>query len=399
MSSIPNVDGDYNGSLGDHYRNSEISIKSRIDQEEKQTILTRDTEELVEYYVQDLVLPQLQIDESKEPVLEEAEPRRSGGVSIYVGHHLIPEEGIDKVVSRRSNPYTLGDFFELSNCRMMTRIEAKLDQSGLDSLVKRQLESLKTIIDRKNQNVIGGNKQLRDYAKRYIEQKKSFYQKQQSTLEALSEKLNIKLQKKEDAPIIDLKIKKKIRMVMPEPRKQVDAELEQETLETIIELIRNQGRQFENTPKVFAKFEEEELRDIILGNLNSVFPDDATGESFVVSGKTDIRLKHNNIEGGILTSECKFWSGEQMYRDTIDQHFSYLAWKLDFAIQITFSKNTGFTDVLENAKNASRGHSTYIPDSLREIDSQHFVTEHTFPDDSKKKVLVHHLLFNLHVRS
>ena len=88
-------------------------------------------------------------------------------------------------------------------------------------------------------------------------------------------------------------------------------------------------------------------------NHNSIFTGDATGESFVVNGKTDIRLKHSNIEGGILSAECKFWSGEKKYQETIDQHFNYLTWRQNYAIQITFSKKEGFTEVIKKARNAS----------------------------------------------
>jgi len=58
--------------------------------------------------------------------------------------------------------------------------------------------------------------------------------------------------------------------------------------------------------------------------------------------------------------------------------------------------NKGFTDVIEKAVKATMGHQTYIKDSYRKIDDSYFITQHTFPEDSRKRVEVHHLLFNLY---
>ncbi len=182
---------------------------------------------------------------------------------------------------------------------------------------------------------------------------------------------------------------------MPETRKEAEPYLEKDQVDAVIELLCSQGKEFEITPVVYSRMEEEQLRDLMLGMLNAVFQGDATGETFVKTGKTDIHLKLN-MKGSILTAECKFWRGEKQYQETIDQHFGYVTWRQNFAIQITFSTNRGFTDVIEKAVEATMGHQTYVKDSYRKIDDSYFITQHTFPEDSRKRVEVHHLLFNLY---
>ena len=169
----------------------------------------------------------------------------------------------------------------------------------------------------------------------------------------------IVLVKKGEGNIIpDLKVKEKIRVLMPESKKRIEPELQQDTVNKIVEVIRNHCRQFEITPKGFSKLNEEELRDVILANLNSHFEPLATGETFVKLGKTDLHLKLN-IAGGILSGECKFWNGYKAYQEAITQHFKYLTWIQDFAIQITFCKNKDFSNIIEESIKASTEYPTF----------------------------------------
>lgn len=397
---IRDIDGDSGNSMTNYYGNSTNGLKNHIDAQDENLILTRDIDELVDFFTQDYLLPKLEVDSTNKPIIEKEQSSRgySNTITIKVALPLVQEEGIDKSISLRASTRTMSFGFSLEKGCMTTRINLESTSQNPDSLVKNRIEYLEKTIINKNRDIESGNNMLKSEIKKYIESRKQKLQQENSMLESIPTKINVQLKKKQDAPAIDLKIKKQIRIVMPEPKKEVDAQLEKETLETIIDLIQNQGRQFEITPRGYVDMDEELLRDNILGMLNAVFPGDATGESFVHEGKTDIRLKHSNIEGGILSGECKFWGGEKLYQDTIDQHFKYLTWRQDYAIQITFSKNEGFTDVLEKAKKASQEHKTYVDNSFREIDKQHFVTEHIFPDDPKKKVEVHHLLFDLYVR-
>jgi hypothetical protein len=169
--------------------------------------------------------------------------------------------------------------------------------------------------------------------------------------------------------------------------------LTQEALESIIEIIDRSGKDFENTPESFTKLDEPDLRNIIATHLNSHFPGDVTGETFVKLGKTDIRLKV--VEGEILIAECKYWGGEEEYAAAIDQLFRYLTWRYNYGLIIIFSKNYGFTGVLEKIKAATKKHASYHG-GFTELGKSHFRSIHTFPDDPQKQVEIHILAYTLY---
>jgi hypothetical protein len=59
--------------------------------------------------------------------------------------------------------------------------------------------------------------------------------------------------------------------------------------------------------------------------LNGVFEGQATGETFNFQGKTDILIRAQGKN--IFIAECKFWKGEKVFLETIDQLLSYLSWR------------------------------------------------------------------------
>lgn len=181
---------------------------------------------------------------------------------------------------------------------------------------------------------------------------------------------------------------KKIKPKTPEE----DYQLDRDKVVDIIRLMDSQCLQFEKTPKTYENLGEENLRDLLLANLNSVFEGKATGETFNNKGKSDIYL--NIDRGNILVSECKFYGGEKLYQDTIDQLLGYLTWRQNYGIMITFSKNKDFTKVIEDVKSIITSHSTY-QSGFKKIGDSHFISKHTLPTDDYKYVEIHHLFYNL----
>lgn len=106
--------------------------------------------------------------------------------------------------------------------------------------------------------------------------------------------------------------------------------------ENILSAIRAQGRTFEKAPSTFAKFDEEELRDVILGNLNTHFHGQATGETFRAKGKTDICIEQDNRAA--FVGECKIWRGAKELVDGLTQLQGYLTWRDSKAALVVFNK-------------------------------------------------------------
>jgi hypothetical protein len=156
--------------------------------------------------------------------------------------------------------------------------------------------------------------------------------------------------------------------------------------ERILTSIRGMGNAMERAPEAYEHLEEERLRDIILTGLNGTFPGGATGETFNRVGKTDIAVRVDSAV--VFIAECKFWAGEQVLLETIDQLLRYLTWHDGKAGIVVFVKNVGFTAVLKQvpeivAKHANfAGHLPYAQaagfrfklKNLSDTDCEHTVT-------------------------
>ena len=102
--------------------------------------------------------------------------------------------------------------------------------------------------------------------------------------------------------------------------------LDFENYQKILKIINDIGKNFERLPSVYSDKHEEDLRDHILMTLDPNFEyGNASGETFNKKGKTDIRLSYDSSV--VFIAECKFWSGEKGFLETIDQLLGYLTWR------------------------------------------------------------------------
>jgi len=252
MSS--HIEGDSKGSLNEYYQRSIINIKDRIEEKEKE-IEDRDIEQLTEYFIQDYILPNIELDTSKQNTIKKDKDRKSiqGRLHIIIGIHIILKENIEEVVGRRSNTYIDRQTnFALENNQLVIDMTIRENIDNQQLAIENEVGQIKKVIEYKNENVNSGNKKLKNEIKQYLTQKQTILQKQSSVLDEVSKSLNLNLVK-EDTPVIDLEIKKQIKMVMPpQGEKQIEPKLEQETVNLVINMIQKQCRQFEITPKAFA---------------------------------------------------------------------------------------------------------------------------------------------------
>lgn len=127
--------------------------------------------------------------------------------------------------------------------------------------------------------------------------------------------------------------------------------------EHILKVLENMVQVMEQSPAAFREIDEESLRTHFLVQLNGHFSGDATGETFNYEGKTDILIK---VEGrNIFIGECKFWTGEKAYLETLNQVLSYLSWRDTKAAVLMFSRNKDFTSVLEKIASSTSSHPNY----------------------------------------
>lgn len=155
------------------------------------------------------------------------------------------------------------------------------------------------------------------------------------------------------------------RIPPPTPAKTGSADLEpalpNEEYERILEIIGNMVLVMERSPAAFQGMKEEDLRQHFLVQLNGQYEGSATGETFNMSGKTDILIRQNGKN--IFIAECKFWEGPKLFTETITQLLGYVSWRDAKTAILVFNRNKNSSAVVEQIPALVRAH----PDFKREL--------------------------------
>lgn len=391
--------------IGDYYRQIIQRVKRQIDSKSDEYLLGVEIDQLVQYYADKFQLPLIERDNSREITYEKKKPvlRHITSMPFPVGrdipvkvlYPIIPKAELEEVTRRQSSRYYPGYRMVFNEDSLIVTVYISGENVNQANKFARAIKELETVINWKNNDAKNGNTGLKTQLANYIRQKRKQLESDNKLLEAIIKKVPVRLVKRaKSTPTINLSVRKVIQPVYPKATKPEEPFLETEKVEAVLELLKNSGLSFETTPRVFSTMEEEQLRDVILSHLNSVFEGKATGETFVKKGKTDIHLRIK--KGSILSMECGYWDGKNKYFSKIDQIFGYLTWRQNYGTIITFSRNKGFSNVIKRAKEAAMTHSSIIEGSLKNVGKSHFITTNKFPEDSMKSVTLHHILFNLY---
>lgn len=106
----------------------------------------------------------------------------------------------------------------------------------------------------------------------------------------------------------------------------------------------------ETTPNSYARMDEEDLRNVLLVALNSVYHGQANGEAFRNQGKTDICIKAENSAAYI--AECKVWKGEKKIVEALKQLDSYATWRDCKTSLIYFVTKKDFIAIVDKMRTA-----------------------------------------------
>ena len=242
-------------------------------------------------------------------------------------------------------------FEVVSLTETIEEIKGKAEQI-LDDL-KTQLGYLMSEVDRFNDSLPMAVKQL------FQERKQRFLTKNKMVAS-----LGVPVKKRGDLPAT-------YEIPTPEFRKSVNVEpqvtevgykseptLPDSVYHAILQTIHDLGKQFERLPEIYSGKDEEALRDHILFFLEPSFEGSATGETFNKSGKTDILIRHEN--SNVFIAECKFWTGQKGYLETITQLLGYLTWRDSKSAVIMFVRNKDLSSVLRTAQEVTPNHSNYL---------------------------------------
>ena len=230
--------------------------------------------------------------------------------------------------------------------------------------VKRQSEqtvgSLKTQLRHISNQLRGHNESLRQEIIQRVRDRKNDLMKKSDFLS----KLGVPVRKKENLPetfsVPAPKIPKKIvpRPVATSSNPNPDPAVDLDTYSEILQVIHDLGKAIERMPSTYHGKAEEALRDHFLMSLEPRFQGSATGETFNKTGKTDILLRYEN--SNVFVAECKYWGGEKLYLETIDQILKYLTWRDSKAAIIIFVKNADFSSVIKKVKEVTPTHANFV---------------------------------------
>lgn len=155
--------------------------------------------------------------------------------------------------------------------------------------------------------------------------------------------------------------------------------------EEILRIMKNMTRVMEYSPHAFVKMGEEDLRTHFLVQLNGAYEGQATGETFNFEGRTDILIR---VDGrNIFIAECKFWTGEKAYLETIDQLLRYLSWRDTKAAIVVFNRNVGFSDVVAKIAEATPKHANFKR-MVGKLDESSFRYIFGQPNDTNREITV-----------
>ena len=398
--------------IHDYYQEVEADAKREIANQSDEDILGLDTTEYANYLFAKYALVPVERDGARdvqvELVRQTANSLDSFGfgpgemVIARVQYPIIPHSTAQQVLSLLpSSQRSILPRFDLQHDCLVLHVRLPFLYYDADSPptgsgeIDSALENLEWWLGSRKKDILHLNSDLRPAIEQMLRSRKDYVSRTRSDFEGLIKQVHfpLKLRPATQDTTVPLPIRRDLKpiLVPPTPKRSEEYTLKKEEVLAVVELVKRFGRSLEATPRSVAGLGEEDIRALILAQLNGVVDGAATGEAFSKLGKTDIHLKLP--KGDILIAECKVWRGAKAYSEAVDQTFGYLTWRQCYAIIIAFVRNTDFTNVLAQARSAIQGHRTF-QDQFDEQGEAHFVSRHVFPDDPRRSVEFHHLFFH-----
>ena len=172
--------------------------------------------------------------------------------------------------------------------------------------------------------------------------------------------------------------------------------LAQQHYEHILRTIHDVAQSMERTPDSFASMGEEQIRDNLLTHLNGHYPGQATGETFNVSGKTDILIRRENQN--LFIAECKFWEGPASFSGAVDQLLRYIGWRDRKAALFVFNRRKEVSQVLQGIRATIWAHPAFKREEPSPLGEGTFRCVLKQPNDESTETLTTVLVFDLSPR-
>lgn len=211
----------------------------------------------------------------------------------------------------------------------------------LDKEIKRNFNVINIQINNLNDKVERENVPLKDFIVKCLKKKKDnieiFYN--------VKNMLEIPIEKK-DFFLKEIPLTRKVSPIKHTTQKETYYGINNKDYYDILDVIKQTMSTCERTPITYKSMKEEDLRNILLNTLNTIFRGMATGETFRNKGKTDICIEMENRAAFI--GECKIWNGKSGLTKAIEQLDSYTTWRDCKTSLIYFVRKKDFMSIIND---------------------------------------------------
>jgi len=152
----------------------------------------------------------------------------------------------------------------------------------------------------------------------------------------------------------------------------------------ILGVVETAGINWERNPRMPVGWGEDEFRDAVNSYLNLIYAKagSVTGETFIQSGKSDILIRHQDVD--VFIAECKIWGGQARVHTDMDQLFDrYLTWRATKAALIYFNRGRNSTDAVEHLAREIANHPCHVRTGARK-GKTHIRFQMHHPTDSRR---------------
>lgn len=259
--------------------------------------------------------------------------------------------------------------------------------------LERSLKEIRANLAWQEQDLKPYNSGLRNTIKESIRRRRETHLANMEMLKAL----NIPIRSREGQPATYKIPDIQRRIEIPKPQVNTltykpEPEISMHDYEYILQALEQMVIAMERSPETYQSMGEEDLRNLLLMQLNVAYQGRATGETFNRSGKTDILVREEGKN--VFVAECKIWHGTGQYNAAIDQLLGYTCWRDTKTALLVFNRNKDHTAVMGQIKETTMGHAC-CKKLLHENGTGHFRFLFHQPDDKNREMYVSAMAFHV----
>lgn len=273
----------------------------------------------------------------------------------------VPFEGDSELFYAHANQFSTNPPRAVVNkTDLLFRYDSPSDTPNVDvrSSVEHVLSEIEQYLEVQRAMIQTHNQGLANLSAQYVEQRRARLLAQSDRVAGLG----IPVKRREDAPktyavpTVQKKAAPKLPPASTAPFKP-EPTWAMDQYEQALRIMQDMAVVMERSPGAFKSMNEEALRQHFLVQLNGQFEGKATGETFNMSGKTDILLRE--ADRNVFIAECKFWKGPKAFNEAIDQLLSYATWRDGKTAILVFNRGTDTTTVMNGIDVQVKAHPNF----------------------------------------